>query len=444
MADLFSTVFGAFAGPFFLLLGLGFFYYATTLLGINIEPIVSVVVALTPLWLPTTIFYILYERWMDYVRLKFKLDNGRTTLRVKLPQEVFKSPEAMESVFAQIHNPNGSDNLWQAYLDGKHPLTFSFELVSHGGDVRFYINVPTKKTKNAVEAQLYAQYPGIEIIEEKLDYTAEISWDPKRYEMMSFHIGKKEDEIFPIKTYIEFGLDRLPKEEEKFEPMAAMLEQLGKAKPHERIWVQILATPHAKKNFKTGDINEQGTWESRAQKKINEMLGRDASTKLGPGEFESQPRLTTGERDTITAMERNIGKYAYEVAIRFMYITETGKFNGDFIGPMLRTFAQYDIIKRNGIGARWRTDFDYNWFSDWSGKKKLFLKKAELDAYKKRSYTEADKKTHNDSPKVFSVEELATIYHIPGRAIVTPGLSRIMSNRKEAPTNLPTGIPSSL
>ena len=68
------------------------------------------------------------------------------------------------------------------------------------------------------------------------------------------------------------------------------------------------------------------------------------------------------------------------------------------------------------------------------------MKKDELEAYKLRTYSEAEKKSKVDAKKVMSVEELATIYHIPGTAVVTPNLSRVESNRKEAPANLPIGI----
>jgi len=439
MGDLFKTIFGAFAGPLILLVGIGMMYYVFSLFQINLEPILAIVIATSPIWLPLVLFYLLFEQWQDFSRANFTFNQGRTTLRIKLPQEVFKSPEAMESVFAQIHNPYGPDNLWQAYVDGKHPQTFSFELVSYGGDVRFYANVPTKKIKNALEAQLYAQYPGIEVVEEKVDYAAEIKWDPEEWEMMSFHIVKKDDEVLPIKTYIDYGMDRLPKEELKFEPMAPMLEHLGKAKPNERVWIQILCTPHAKASFKSGSLNTTGTWEKKAAAKINELMGRDKS-KLGPEETESRPVLTMNERDTIGAIERNVGKYAFEVGIRAMYIAKAGSFDGEMIGPLLKSFSQYDIIGRNGLGVRWRTDFDYNWLSDRSGKKKIKMKKDELEAYKLRTYSEAEKKSKVDAKKVMSVEELATIYHIPGTAVVTPNLSRVESNRKEAPANLPIGI----
>jgi hypothetical protein len=440
MGDLLKIVFGSIAGPLFLISGLVMFIYILSLIKVDPGPIFSVMIALTPIWLPIGLFYITFDRWMYYIQNKFAAENGRSTLRINLPQEVFKSPEAMESVFAQIHNVNTPDNLLQTYIDGKHPLTFSFELVSIGGEVRFYINVPTKKTKNSVEAQLYAQYPGIEVIEEDLDYTDEIKWDPEKYEYMAFHMGKKEDEVFPIKTYIDYGLDKIPKEEQKFEPMAPMLEILGKVKPHERVWVQILATPHVKKNFKNGSLTEIPTWDKKSQATINAILKRDTRPDPDSGEYEKAPMLTIGEREKIAAMERNAGKYAYEVGIRWLYITEKGKFDGDVISPMIRSFSQYDIIGRNGIGVRWRTDFDYNFISDRSGKRKLRLKKYELGKYKDRNYYHQDRKTHIDATKVFSSEELATIFHIPGSSVVTPTMPRITSARKEPPSNLPTGL----
>ncbi len=440
MGEVFNALFKSVAGPLMLVLGFLVFIYILNTLNVDAGPIFSVMVALTPIWLPIGLFYITFDRWMYYVQMKFASNQGRSTLRINLPQEVFKSPEAMESVLAQIHNVNSPDNLMQTYLDGKHPLTYSFELVSIGGEVRFYINVPTKKTKNAVEAQLYAQYPGIEIIEEDLDYTDEIKWDPERYEYMSFHMGKKDAQYFPLKTYIDYGMDKLPKEEQKFEPMAPMLEQLGKIKPHERLWIQILAVPHVKKNFKNGSFSEVPTWDKETKSVIDAMLKRDQRVSSELGEYERAPMLTVGERDNIAAMERNAAKYAYEVGIRWMYITEKGKFDGDVISPMIRSFSQYDVIGRNGIGVRWRTDFDYNFISDRSGKRKTALKKSELGYHKSRYYYYRDRKGKMDDMKVFSVEELATMFHIPGSSVVTPTMPRITSARKEAPSNLPTGL----
>lgn len=429
----------AIAAPLLLIFCLLVLFFALDKLNVDIKPVLTIVVALSPIWLPIAIFYITFEQWMYSVLNKFAYENGRTTLRIKLPQEVLKSPEAMESVLTQMHTMNTRDNLMQTYLDGKHPLVSSLELASIGGEVRFYANVPTKKVKNVLETQLYAQFPGIEVIEETIDYTAEVVWNPDKYEMISFHFGKKDAEVLPIKTYIDIGLDKQPKEELKFEPMSPMLEYLSQAKPHERVWIQFLLTPHDKFGFKEGFLTKQSNWQDAAKTKINELMKRDGSGN-GTEETESRPVLTMSERDTISAIERNVSKYAYSVAIRGIYISENGKFNPEMISPMLRSFAQYDMIGRNGIGVRWRTDFNYHFLEDISGTRLVQAKKRELEYYKARYYYFDDKKSGADKEKVMSTEELATMYHIPGSSVITPNLSRVESTKREAPSNLPTGI----
>jgi hypothetical protein len=128
MGDLFKAIFGRYAGKIFLLLGFGLIFYLFTATGVNFAPVLTLLVALSPIWVPLTLFHIFFERWQDYTGLKFQDDNGRVTLWIKPPQEVFKSPEAMESVFSQLYNSYSRDNLIQSYIDGKRPLTFSFEL----------------------------------------------------------------------------------------------------------------------------------------------------------------------------------------------------------------------------------------------------------------------------------------------------------------------------
>jgi hypothetical protein len=58
------------------------------------------------------------------------------TLELKIPQDILKSPEAMELVINQLYQTASPDNHVQTYWDGKYPPTFSLEIVSRGGDVR--------------------------------------------------------------------------------------------------------------------------------------------------------------------------------------------------------------------------------------------------------------------------------------------------------------------
>ena len=219
----------------------------------------------------------------------------------------------MEFVISQIHNTANPDNLMQTYLQGKRPLPFSFEIVSIGGEVRFYVNVPTSKTKDAFEANMYAQYPGVEITEEPVDYAAEIPLGGgEKWDMMSFHMGKKKDGIFPIKTYVDFELNRMPDEDEKVDPMTPMLEVLSTIKPHERLHIQFVMKSFRKDSFKNGQLitGEGPDWNEKLYEEVNKMMNRDPKTKAAVegGGAEELARLTTEERNKIEAMERNATK----------------------------------------------------------------------------------------------------------------------------------------
>jgi len=401
---------------------------------ISFWQIFVITVLLAPIWLTYFVFrYLFFGAWMLYVGKLFALKTGRVTLRVRLPAEVQKSPEAMEFVISQIHNLASPDNLMQTYLDGKRPLPFSFELVSIGGEVRFYVNLPKSKTKAAFEANMYAQYPGVEIIEEPVDYTAEIPLGGgERWATMSFHMGKKGKDYLPIKTYLDFHHDRMPKEEEKVDPITPMLELLGNIQPYERLYVQMIMTPVRSDDYVKGSTEA-----------IAEIMGRDPTTGKARvrDEEEERTHLTTGERDMVAAMERNASKYVYKGAIRWMYIVEQGKFNGDVISPILRSFSQYDMIGRNQIGPRWRTDTNYKDIFIWQKKEIVARKKKEHFEYKTRSYYN---KSRSDLATYWTVEELATMFHLPGRVALTPNLGRVESTRGSAPSNLPVGnLPTS-
>ncbi len=428
-------------GGFVAILSVVLLFYGLGFTDISQAQVFSIVIALTPLWLTWYIFVNFFDKWSEYTGKKFGLYNGRTTLRINLPQEVLKSPEAMEFVISQIHNTANPDNLMQTYLQGKRPLNFSFELVSIGGDVRFYANLPTSKTKAAFEANMYAQYPGVEIVEEPVDYAAEIGLDSD-WEWFSCHMRKKKDEVFPIKTYIDFGLDKLPKEEEKVDPMTPMLEVLGGVGPSERLYIQYICTPFRPSSFSNGQLmfGEGSGWDKGVTAALNKIMNRDPDTRqaIDSGNSEEVARLTQGERDAVAAMERNAGKYAYNVGIRWVYASRPGHFAGDRINPIIRSFSQYDIISdiRNQIGVAWRTDIDYKDLIPGSYKKIEALKVQELKEYKLRKYFN---KGGADGMKIFTAEELATMFHIPGQVAFTPTLSRVPSTRSEAPNNLPVG-----
>ena len=403
--------------------------------GVPQSKIVTFAFLTAPIWLPYITFHMFFEKWLEMVGQKFLVKGGREIYEIKLPPEVFKSPEAMEFIFTQIYNAASPDNLMETYIDGKRPIFYSAEIVSRGGDIHFYMTLSTKFMQ-AIANNFYSQYPGVEILKLDLDYTAEIPLDLKGISFMSFLFNKQEDEEFPIKTYIDFGMDKLPKEEFKVDPMTPMLEMLAAIRPEQQVWIQFLFKAHRKKEFKHGQLHKKSTWEKRVYAKVDEIMKRgDFAPKKEEGVSIDMgaARLTTFEKDTIDAMTRNAGKFAFEFVARVVYIShKEGDYDGGLYSRFIRSFTQTTIKGRNGLGIYWRTDFNYNFISDPFGKRRDMLKKHEIHLYKTRN--------HHGSTKVLSAEELATIFHLPGTVAATPTLNRVASTRGEAPSNLPTGV----
>lgn len=428
--------FGVNAGIVLFIVGVVMLGSVLYFVDIGLPRAVGFMIATAPIWLPVITFFLFFEFWMYYVRKFNDLAQGRVTLEIKLPQEVFKSPEAMELVLVQLHQTAAPDNHIQTYWDGKHPPVTSLEIVSRAGDVRFYMSVVRKKFKNIAEAALYSQYPGVEITELPIDYTAEIPWDPDQYQYFSIHFGLKKPDAYPIRTYIDYGLQAMPKEEEKVDPITLFIDTLANLGPGEFFWMQIMIDANREVTFKEGSLGKKDDWKVDARKEIQKIIdGAKARAEGEPGGNVLQ-LLTDGERDTIKAIERSLGKNAFNTTIRGMYIAKSDAYlPGERIGALITAWRGYDDINRNAIGVRWRTDFDWNWWQDPSGRKKWAMKKSEFGQYKRRIYQPMNSK---DTPKVMTTEELATMFHLPGKVAVTPTLGRIPSTRGEAPPNLPT------
>lgn len=433
--------FGVNLAWFFAILGAFLVYVVFQILDSSSSTMIRFMIAILPIWLPIVTFLLFHEYWLYYVRKHYNLKLGRITLEIKLPQDVFKSPEAMELVLLQMHQKASVDNHLQTYWDGKHPPKWGLEIVSRGGDVRFYISLPPR-FKNQAEAHLYAQYPGIQIHELEIDYAAEIPWDTEKYSYFSMHLGKKEHEALPIKTYFDFGMHSLPKEEEKIDPITSLIEGLATIGPGEYVWMQILIDANIARGIEQGSLRKKPDWKAGAKAEreriIDEAKKRSGGEEVGGNIMQT---LTEGERETIKAIERGMSKSAFNTAIRALYIGEkaTGVFNPSLRFPAITTgLRAFDDNMRNAIGIRWRTDFNWNWWQDPKGKRAEAYKRSELNEYKRRYY-QAHDDNGSDSAKAFTIEELATVFHMPGQVAVTPTLGRAPSKTSTAPSNLPTG-----
>ena len=388
------------------------------------------------------IFWVVRFRWLT---MKFIEKQKNCILQIKLPKEILKSPAAMEIFFSQL-NPGGAGTYAEAFLNGETRPWFSCELVSIEGEVRFYIWCSQVKFKNLVEAQLYAQYPNIEIYEAE-DYTKNIPLDTDKYKMHTVQFTLTEADPLPIKTYIDYGLDKDQKDEYKIDPMTSMLEYLGSMKKGEYAWFQFLFQKYETPDIKHGTFKKEKKLKDQIKEEI-EKIRKEAITKSDDKDALKFPNPTKGQNERIASIERTATKTAFECMIRAIYIAEKDSFNPINIAGLMGGLKQYNSGSLNGFKpgtnakvSDLRSDLAviFPFIKSKNEIKVYNIKKNMFYAYKLRSYFQWPYKRYGGKkPFILSTEELATIFHFPsGMVSQTPTLKRVGSKKSEAPSNLP-------
>jgi hypothetical protein len=395
-------------------------------------------------WLPIVLAYLSLWLWIYYARARWIKELEWVLLEIKLPKEIPKTPQAMEVVLSALHIPVDAANLIDKWLKGNLRLWSSLEIVSIGGSIHFFIRTP-KSNKNRLESAVYSQYPSAEVFE-VADYVDDVpyglpgsDWKINGTEFKLF-----KPDAYPIKTYVDYGLDKAVDVDDlsPIDPITAMIEFFGTLKPQEQIWIQfiIIATRERfNKKKKWSEIWYQPEewfkkqyWTDEAEEAIKKIREKD-SPKPKPGEAQRFSFPTPGQTEVLKAIERTLAKPAFDCGIRAIYMAPEDIYAGTNYGAMISTLTQYNSASLNGFKPDNSTNIKYPW-QDMTGKK-LALKKAKMyDAYRRRAYFYPP---YIRKQMVFSTEELATMYHFPGKLASTPNLKKIESKRAEPPTNLP-------
>ena len=316
-----------------------------------------------PIWLPIILCVLFFQMWLRYVRTEFVQKQGKVFLEVKIPREILKSPRAMEIFFTSLYQ-TGSATWIESFYNGKVRPWFSFEIASFSGEIHFYIWA-WKKWRNHIEAQLYAQYPDIEIYEAE-DYALKLKHDPDTMPFWATYFRYTKPSAYPIKTYIDYGLDADPKEEFKIDPMTSTLEYMGSLKQGEQVWLQILIQAHRKETVKDdATLFPRGFWKDAAMEEKKKLIAkyREANKPIDDPDIKQPPiPLTKGEQDVIAAIERSMHKTPFEVTIRGFYIAPKEIFNNHLgISGLIGSLRQYNSDELNGFRLGRFTDYDYPW-----------------------------------------------------------------------------------
>ncbi len=388
-----------------------------------------------PVWLPLSLVSLLLKTWFSYKRREWLKNTGSILLEIRIPKNTDKSPAAMEMVIEGIWE-DVIGSLTGAYLEGEVRDVFSLEIVSIGGEVKFFIWA-FPKWKNIIESRIYTHYPGAEVIEVE-DYAVKVIFDPEKMNLWGITTRLVKPDAYPIKTYIEFELDKGNKEQEEIvDPLAPILEHLGMLKPGEQAWIQILIQGHRKEGLQDIRLFSKPDWQEGIKKEIKKIIETESLVTPKPDKPLLIPYLTKTQDDTIKAIQRNSAKLAFDTMIRVVYVAPKEiyvKTRGVGIIGSMRQFGSKTL---NGIRPhRFIPGIVYPW-EDFLDIRRRYRQKTLLEAYKRRSFFNVPFKHVFGEPYVLTTEELATIFHFPGTTVTTPTLTRVPSKKAEAPSNLP-------
>ncbi|OGG76277.1 hypothetical protein A2950_01530 [Candidatus Kaiserbacteria bacterium RIFCSPLOWO2_01_FULL_55_19] len=424
--------------------GVVLIFIAYLFLPAQVDLALSLVLFLAPVWLPFLLVGGAYLLWIVMRRSEFIASKPYVLLEIKLPRNLVKTPLAMEAVLSAMHYTKGESNWFQTEWQGQVRPYWSLEIASFEGKVHFFVWTRSD-FRQLVENAFYAQYPGVQLVE-TLDYTRMIDAQPEDFAIWGCdYKHTKPIDAYPIKTYVEYGLDKIQEEPEQVDPFASLIEFFGSIGKGENLWLQFVFRVH--KGEKYNKLNKEGkpyTWQDQALEQIEEIR-KKAGTKskfFDPTtgrmiETEGFPNPTKGQMETIAAIERNVSKLGFDVGGRAVYIAARNKFNATMITGMIGLFRSFTSEGWNGLKpTHFGMEFsDYPWEFGNERRKDIFRRNI-VQAYRRRQYYHEP--FDMGDAMVMSTEELATVFHIPSQSVQAPGLVRIQSATREAPSDLPT------
>ncbi|MFA6076525.1 MAG: hypothetical protein WC735_00435 [Candidatus Paceibacterota bacterium] len=397
--------------------------------------------------------------WIHYIQQDFISGIDFVLLEIIPPRDVLRSPKAMElfitNALYHMSNKGGREEYWQ----GAVWFWFSLEIASIDGQVHFYIRTPTR-VRGLIETQMYAQYPQAQIRAVE-DYTLAVdeitkdsAWNGWGCE---FELDKPE--AFPLKTYIDFGLDKDPKEEFKVDPISPVVELFGSLKKGEQMWSQIVITPSKKRYHTHGTWFGHHDWLEESLVQLKKLLKPYTNLRENPnGTLSEEVRAPKFFDNVITAVNAKTGKVGFDVGIRVYYVAKKEAWNINNRRNLRLIWRQYAKPDCNQLNRHNSTQGDaYSGIFSASPQTVMRLANRMLTEFRERSFFHESLRQkilskHNipwpfdgifkayfhPSTFVLNVEEIATMWHFPGQILKVPTLERIESKEASPPTNLPT------
>jgi hypothetical protein len=400
---------------------------------------------------PFLLFFAALESWHAYKKEQYIRSLKWVLLEVKPPPDVQKSPKIAENIFSGLHAAYIKPVTWkERFFEGAVQPWFSFEIVGNGGEIGFYIRVP-EGLRNLVEAQIFAQYSDaeIKIADDYVSALPEYLPDDD-YDLWGTELIFTKPNAFPIKTYPFFEEESGKDEFKRTDPLAPLAETMSSLEPGEHIWVQLTIRATS------------GAWAKEAQVEVDKLTGKEPKVErdvlgkavdfidqLLPGntsvveekkkqEF-SIMKLTGGQKFVLEQVEHKIAQLGFKSGYRFLYIARKDRFHGSHISAVTGFFKQFYLNDLNSFRPNKNTwtvakgRFSWLFQSD----KGFGYKKQEFKN-KRYIYRDYRQRAFVKQFIMLGVEELATLFHLPGIGVKAPAFPRVEAKKGQPPAGLPT------
>ena len=289
------------------------------------------------------LFAVFSEIWLWRKQTIFKNNIVWTMLEIVPPREVRKSPKAMEQILTAIYSlRNAPGDFFEKWIDGEVTQWFSLEIASFEGEIHFFLRTPIK-FKNVIEANLYAHYPDIQVnvVDDYMNRFPNMTKDlyKQGLDIFGSELTLTKDDAYPIRTYPQF---EAIEDEQKVDPISSLLENLGKLKSGEDIFIQFLIKPA-----------DSLVWKKQGEKLVEELKSKLMMEIPGAetGKIIKSPRIPTpGETDIMKAIENSMTKPGFETVIRILYIAPKTIYDNTFANKgFMGILNQYSSMSLNSF-----------------------------------------------------------------------------------------------
>ncbi len=424
------------------------------------------------IYLPLILAFLAKDFWLKYKRNQFIENLEWVLLEVRPPSDVKKTPFAMEQFFAGLHGTQSGPNWKEQNIKGEFQKWFSMELVSLGGEVRFFIRTP-KIFRNIVESNIYAHYPESEILQVD-DYTNAISAEKIKsgeYDLWGSELEFVKDDCYPIRTYYEFEKEAAS-DDQRVDSIASLLEVATRIGSREQIWIQTLIRPIKDDWKKAGDSKRDELIGRKKEEKkswlrqiidefvgiLKELITGEPYVSAEEEKKQENPFLwsiTKNEQEIINSIEKKTAKLGYETIIRIIYFGAKEDFSKSNVAAVIGAYKQLNTQHLNAFKPNGKVTPNIDYSYQAKGTRELYRKERVLADYKKRNFTTYSNHISylnplffeklpilkwffvRSNPFVLNIEELATVYHFPGEMVKAPLLPKVEAKKGQPPAGLP-------